>query len=1314
MGATGTSSTPDGSQDGRYGSPDRRAGAAAGMAPDTPFAQGQTPLRPDSSAGASPAPSSLGHGPGTPGLPPPHPHTGEFQGSLRRMTNNLMEMFDQMSSKSVLPSGAGGSAIGQRGDSVATIADLESGDPKPAGDAESMNPVQMRRLTTGIVDVLRQLQASGGAGAVEDPEIVVARHRLGLGKDDVLLPDNVSELSLDDKLSLISGGTSTSGKESYSSLNSHTALLKGWGGLKTDEDYKGDTVHPWYVDLATHTSSLRDGDGDATPKPGADDGDHGVPTFMQKQRKINIWGTCVAVIFFCAFFFYVGIRIKYGILVLAVEMIGGLAQMPYAVCLTMRVVNCRPPAPDEKGVVRTLAPYHIRVLIPCYKEPLDVVSKTVMAALFATVPANCQRTVYLLDDGRDPEKRKFIHSLRVPNAVYVSGRKRAPGEMNGKSANINNAARALYPGDGAAIPLTEVLCVFDADQVPNADFYQKMVPMLDGGQDVGMVLSPQTFYNLNPEGDVFNHANVHFWDYTQPGYDALGLISCTGTNFLVRARAFADAGWFPEWTLTEDFALGIELKRRYWQCRYVQEYLAIGEAPDDVRNCFQQRSRWSKGHFQTFFSRHNPVIQSGLSPLMRWMYGSVILAYFSAFLGTPLLMLVPMITVWFGSFPIVINFWAAVCITVYYGATLLLNYYTHSFGHLKSMWFTGVSNCILWYAFLKAMYRSTLGRYIDGSIVFKVTAKGLQRMGALPLRDVWMAAFFFVTMIVTLIFGLIHYSRGPASTPLVISLIFMALNLVPNYLLLQYALFRRPAFFNIVCRVCMLLMTFLTIFGIVLVWVLYPRSYNFPAAVNSSLVFMNTQRVGALPNDLGVSWRGSALTQEASCVVWVAYNSTAFLLESGPWDLEGGWVTGMDAGALKATLPIAFSTAVMAWGYESYTAAFSEVGAADDLLSNIRWGSDYLLKTVQAVGGSTYILSRIGSVAEEELLWRRLEDITAPRPAYVVDMAKGASDLGGSVAAALAASSVVFSGTGDTAYAATLLAKAKSVYAASTANLGYYSVQDWNISAVYNSSTFYDDLAWGAAWLFKATADDAYLSDVYDYYVKHLEFEAAVSDFKFAFDWDNVFWPANVLLAQETGGATFLTQSELYLKSWICSNMAANYTEKGRAYNAFSASLGSTMNTAFAALALADVLGDAQADTVFTYRCWGLAQVRYVLGDSGRSLTVGVGKNPPTRTQDRDAACPEAPQVCNRVTGLLSPEEDTHVLEGSLVYGSGRSDDFADVRDSTATRVGIESNAGYIGALAGVSQLDDGMWELCLQKFGIYRQSPICGSFINV
>ena len=45
-----------------------------------------------------------------------------------------------------------------------------------------------------------------------------------------------------------------------------------------------------------------------------------------------------------------------------------------------------------------------------------------------------------------------------------------------------------------------------------------------------------------------------------------------------------------------------------------------------------------------------------------------------------------------------------------------------------------VANSILWFAFLKAMYRATLGRWIDGKITFKVTAKGLQRIADLPIR----------------------------------------------------------------------------------------------------------------------------------------------------------------------------------------------------------------------------------------------------------------------------------------------------------------------------------------------------------------------------------------------------------------------------------------------------------------------------------------------------------------------------------------------------------------------------------------------------
>ena len=38
----------------------------------------------------------------------------------------------------------------------------------------------------------------------------------------------------------------------------------------------------------------------------------------------------------------------------------------------------------------------------------------------------------------------------------------------------------------------------------------------------------------------------------------------------MRSKAFMEVGGSPTYTLTEDFALGMELKKYGWQCRYVQ------------------------------------------------------------------------------------------------------------------------------------------------------------------------------------------------------------------------------------------------------------------------------------------------------------------------------------------------------------------------------------------------------------------------------------------------------------------------------------------------------------------------------------------------------------------------------------------------------------------------------------------------------------------------------------------------------------------------------------------------------------------------
>jgi hypothetical protein len=36
------------------------------------------------------------------------------------------------------------------------------------------------------------------------------------------------------------------------------------------------------------------------------------------------------------------------------------------------------------------------------------------------------------------------------------------------------------------------------------------------------------------------------------------------------------------------------------------------------------------------------------------------------------------------------------------------------------------------------------------------------------------------------------------------------------------------------------------------------------------------------------------------------------------------------------------------------------------------------------------------------------------------------------------------------------------------------------------------------------------------------------------------------------------------------------------------------------------------------------------------------------------------------------------------------------------------------GAVAGAVELPGGLWEQCLQKYGIFRSNPVCGTFISI
>ena len=80
-----------------------------------------------------------------------------------------------------------------------------------------------------------------------------------------------------------------------------------------------------------------------------------------------------------------------------------------------------------------------------------------------------------------------------------------------------------------------------------------------------------------------------------------------------------------------------------------------------------------QGHFQVFFhNEHCPLFQSKLSLLQRIMYCQGVWSYVVGAISTPTFVAVPLVTIWAGVFPIVLNWWAALGLSIYYAATTMV------------------------------------------------------------------------------------------------------------------------------------------------------------------------------------------------------------------------------------------------------------------------------------------------------------------------------------------------------------------------------------------------------------------------------------------------------------------------------------------------------------------------------------------------------------------------------------------------------------------------------------------------------------------
>lgn len=258
-----------------------------------------------------------------------------------------------------------------------------------------------------------------------------------------------------------------------------------------------------------------------------------------------------------------------------------------------------PQVPEEKFP-------HVDVFIATYSEPSKLLHKTINGCLHMDYPDKSKVHIYLCDDSRRPE----IKELAAKMGVNYLDREDNKGA---KAGNLNHAM---------SVTDSPLIVTFDADMIPTHDFLMKTVPYFVDAEiknekreekdkvRFGFVQTPQSFYNpdlfqfnLFSEGRIPNEQD-YFYKDIQVSRNKTNSVIYGGSNTVLSRAALEDIGGFYTEAITEDFATGILLQKKKYRCIAINEVLASGLSPTDLKSLIQQRIRWARGVIATGRKMH--------------------------------------------------------------------------------------------------------------------------------------------------------------------------------------------------------------------------------------------------------------------------------------------------------------------------------------------------------------------------------------------------------------------------------------------------------------------------------------------------------------------------------------------------------------------------------------------------------------------------------------------------------------------------------------------------------------------------------------
>ncbi|GJN02455.1 hypothetical protein PR202_ga19807 [Eleusine coracana subsp. coracana] len=511
-----------------------------------------------------------------------------------------------------------------------------------------------------------------------------------------------------------------------------------------------------------------------------------------------------------------------------------------------------------------------------------------------------------------------------------------------------------------------------------------------------------------------------------------------------------------------------------------------------------------------------------------------------------------------------------------------------------------------------------------------------------------------------------------------------------------------------------------------------PPPDQYTEALHKALLFFNAQKSGNLPKNNGIKWRGPSGLSDGSDAT----------------DVKGGLVGGYyDAGDnIKFHFPMAFSMTLLSWSVLEYSAKYKAIGEYDHARELIKWGTDYLLRTFNSSASTIgHMYAQVGHATingtepDDHYCWNRPEDMAYKRPSIPVT---SAPDLGAEVASALAAASIVF--RDDDAYSKQLVDGAGTAFRFALRDQGNpsraaaaattYSLGNADIAPYYNSTGYWDEFMWAAAWLYYATGNATYAKLATDP-VTPSRANAFLGVLDLAvFSWDNKLPGAQLLLSRlrmfnnpgypyEESLRGYHNVTDINMCAYLPRFAAFNFTKGGLAQ--FNHGAGQPLQyvvaNAFLAALYADYMETISVPGWYcgpnfmstdVLRGFVRSQLDYILGKNPMKMSyvVGFGDRYPRHVHHRGASTPRN-RVKYSCTGGRrwrdSKKADPNVINGAMVGGPDRYDRYQDKRanheQSEPTMVG---NAALVAALVAITRSGRGTGVGTVDKNTMFSAVP--------